>query len=217
MMLVEQIWTGNAFRNFNYLIACSETGQALAIDPLDYGKCLASAKDKGWEITQVLNTHEHGDHTGGNGPDHRGHGCEAPRPCAMPDRASDGIDIGLAAGDTVSGRPVRRTARPGHARSYHESHLPAVEDGSARPVQWRHVVQCRCRQLPRRRPSRRNSTRPSSPNSTKLPDDTQVYPGHDYITNNLTVSPLIASRTTRRRPSLLAELGGKSRSRIARW
>ena len=62
-MLVEQIWTGNAYRNFNYLIACSETGEALAIDPLDYNKCLAGAKDKGWEITQVLNTHEHGDHT----------------------------------------------------------------------------------------------------------------------------------------------------------
>ncbi|MHA1567797.1 MAG: MBL fold metallo-hydrolase, partial [Alphaproteobacteria bacterium] len=65
-MIVEQIWTGNAYRNFNYLIACEETGQAMAIDPLDHKKCLALARDKGWEITQVLNTHEHGDHTGGN-------------------------------------------------------------------------------------------------------------------------------------------------------
>jgi L-ascorbate metabolism protein UlaG (beta-lactamase superfamily) len=61
-MIVEQIWTGNAYRNFNYLIACSETGDALAIDPLDYEKCLRVAKDHGWTITQVLNTHEHGDH-----------------------------------------------------------------------------------------------------------------------------------------------------------
>ena len=29
-MIVEQIWTGNAYRNFNYLIACAETGEALA-------------------------------------------------------------------------------------------------------------------------------------------------------------------------------------------
>ena len=29
-MIVEQIWTGNAYRNFNYLIICSETGEALA-------------------------------------------------------------------------------------------------------------------------------------------------------------------------------------------
>jgi len=64
-MIVEQVWTGNAYRNFNYLIACPETGEALAVDPLDHKKCLARAKDKGWQITQVLNTHEHGDHTKG--------------------------------------------------------------------------------------------------------------------------------------------------------
>ena len=65
-MIVEQIWTANAYRNFNYLIVCAETGEALAVDPLDHLKCLAAAKDKGWEIRQILNTHEHDDHTGGN-------------------------------------------------------------------------------------------------------------------------------------------------------
>ena len=65
-MIVEQIWTANAYRNFNYLIACKATGETLAIDPLDYEKCLATAKAKGWTITQILNTHEHRDHTGGN-------------------------------------------------------------------------------------------------------------------------------------------------------
>src|SRR5213078_3838284 len=65
-MIVEQIWTANSGRNFNYLIACGETGEALAIDPLDHQKCLAAAKAKGWSITQILNTHEHGDHIGGN-------------------------------------------------------------------------------------------------------------------------------------------------------
>ena len=47
-MLVEQIWTANAGRNFNYLIACPETGEALAVDPLDAEKCLAAAKRRGW-------------------------------------------------------------------------------------------------------------------------------------------------------------------------
>ena len=62
-MIVEQIWTGNAYRNFNYLIVCPDTGEAMAIDPLDHEKCLNTAKDRGWDITQVLNTHEHGDNT----------------------------------------------------------------------------------------------------------------------------------------------------------
>ena len=49
-MIVEQIWTANSYRNFNYLIACPETGDALAIDPLDHQKCLSTAKNKGWKI-----------------------------------------------------------------------------------------------------------------------------------------------------------------------
>ena len=65
-MIVEQVWTGNAYRNFNYLVACPETGEALAIDPLDFTKCLSIAHERGWTITQILNTHEHPDHTGGN-------------------------------------------------------------------------------------------------------------------------------------------------------
>ena len=30
-MIVEQIWTANSGRNFNYLIACGETGEALGL------------------------------------------------------------------------------------------------------------------------------------------------------------------------------------------
>ena len=67
VVIVEQIWTANNWRNFNYLVVCPETGEALAIDPLDHIKCLKKAQDNGWEITQILNTHEHPDHTGGNG------------------------------------------------------------------------------------------------------------------------------------------------------
>lgn len=65
-ILIRQIWTANPYRNFNYLVACPETGEALAIDPLDFRQCLAVASAEGWTITQVLNTHHHGDHTGGN-------------------------------------------------------------------------------------------------------------------------------------------------------
>ena len=46
-MIVEQIYTNNAWRNFNYLIACPETGEAIAIDPLEHEKCLSAAKRLG--------------------------------------------------------------------------------------------------------------------------------------------------------------------------
>jgi hydroxyacylglutathione hydrolase len=38
----------------------------MAVDPLDHQKCLGVAKANGWQITYVVNTHEHFDHTGGN-------------------------------------------------------------------------------------------------------------------------------------------------------
>jgi hydroxyacylglutathione hydrolase len=52
-VIVEQIWTGNAYRNFNYLIACPETGEALAVDPARPRACLRRAKERGWTITQI--------------------------------------------------------------------------------------------------------------------------------------------------------------------
>src|SRR5205807_1140943 len=66
MMLTERIWSGNSLRNFHYLIACSETGEALAVDPLEWRLCLEAARRHGWQITQILNTHEHAGHNGGN-------------------------------------------------------------------------------------------------------------------------------------------------------
>ena len=42
-MLVERIWPGNRLRNFHYLVACPETGEALAVDPLDWKLMLSTA------------------------------------------------------------------------------------------------------------------------------------------------------------------------------
>ena len=65
-MLIERIWAANALRNFHYLIACSQTGEALIVDPLDAEQCLTAARAAAASaITQILNTHEHRDHTDG--------------------------------------------------------------------------------------------------------------------------------------------------------
>src|SRR3546814_17317078 len=58
-MIVEQIWTANAYRNFNSLLACPESGQALAIDPRDHTQTLARAKERSWETTQIKQTPTH--------------------------------------------------------------------------------------------------------------------------------------------------------------
>ena len=183
MMLVEQIWTGNAMRNFNYLVACSETGEAMAVDPLDYGKCLAGAKERGWQITQVLNTHEHGDHTGGNGPVIEATGAKLLAHAGAGARIK-GIDIGLSAGDTVTvGRSVELLAMdtPGHTMSHicllSKTDQPALFSGDT----LFNAGAGNCHGGGH--PEELYGTFVSQ--LAALPDDTLIYPGHDYITNNL--------------------------------
>ena len=63
-MIIKQIYTFNNYRNFNYLIGCPVTREAIAIDPLASDLCLKAASDEGLKIVAVINTHEHMDHIG---------------------------------------------------------------------------------------------------------------------------------------------------------
>jgi hydroxyacylglutathione hydrolase len=182
-MIVEQIWTGNSYRNFNYLIACEETGETLAVDPLDHRKCLATAKDRGWEITQIVNTHEHGDHTGGNAAMIAATSAKLLAHENAKGRIP-GIDRGLAAGDVIKvGKTVELETldTPGHTMSHvcllSHSDFPALFCGDT----LFNAGAGNCH----------NGGHPSELYDTfaslldQLGEATSIYPGHDYITNNL--------------------------------
>ena len=182
-MIVVQLWTGNAWRNFNYLIACPESGEALAIDPLDHERCLTTAKERGWSITQVLNTHEHPDHTGGNAPMVEATGARVLAHAGAKDRIA-GLDVGLSAGDVVKvGGTVELEVldTPGHTMSHvclrSHTDTPALFCGDT----LFNAGAGNCH----------NGGHPEVLYGTfaeqlaTLPDDTLVYPGHDYIANNL--------------------------------
>lgn len=182
-MIVEQIWTGNAYRNFNYLIVCPESGEALAIDPLDSEKCLATAKANGWQITQILNTHEHHDHIGGNDAVVSATGAKI---LAHKNARNSipGLDIGLSAGDVVRvGKTVELESldTPGHTMSHvclvSRTEQPALFCGDT----LFNAGAGNCH----------NGGHPAELYETfatqlaNLADNTLIYPGHDYIANNL--------------------------------
>ena len=182
-MIVKQIWTDNKYRNFNYLIACGETGEALAIDPLDADKCLKAAKDEGWQITQILNTHEHHDHTGGNAAVVAVTGAKILAHKNAKDKIAD-VSRGLSAGDVIKvGKTVELEAldTPGHTMCHIclRSHTdkPALFSGDT----MFNAGAGNCH----------NGGHPAELYKTfaeqldKLPPDTLLYPGHDYIENNL--------------------------------
>lgn len=209
-MIVRQVWTGNAYRNFNYLIACAETGEALAIDPLDHEKCFAAAKREGWEITQILNTHEHRDHTGGNVPLAQKTGATVLAHKNAKDKIPE-MARGLSAGDVIKvGRTVELEAldTPGHTMSHvcvlSHTDQPALFSGDT----LFNAGAGNCH----------NGGHPDELYNTfsqqlaKLGEETLIYPGHDYIENNLRFT-LSREPDNRRAQEMLEKLKGQDPSR----
>ncbi|MEM8548560.1 MAG: hydroxyacylglutathione hydrolase [Pseudomonadota bacterium] len=182
-MLMEQIWVGNDYRNFNYLVACGETGEALAIDPLDFRRCLRVAHERGWDITQVLNTHEHADHIGGNKGMISATGAKLIAHHQAGERIR-GIDRGVTAGDVIKvGKTVELECldTPGHTMCHiclqaHGDHAALFSGDTLFNAG---VGNCH------------HGGHPEALYETfaeqlaQLSDDTRVYPGHEYLSANL--------------------------------
>ncbi len=64
-MKVHQIFTGNRLRNFNYIIEVAQN-RALVIDPWDAAEINQFLQQRGLQLWAVMNTHEHWDHVQGN-------------------------------------------------------------------------------------------------------------------------------------------------------
>jgi hydroxyacylglutathione hydrolase len=182
-MRIERIWSANRYRNFHYLLACPETGEALAIDPLEWRLCLDAARAKGWQITQILNTHEHLDHTGGNAALVDATGAKVLAHAAAASRIG-GVDRGLGKGDVVRvGRTVDLECldTPGHTMAHicllARCEQPALFCGDT----LFNAGAGNCH----------NGGHPQQLYETfatqlaRLPEETRVFAGHEYLARNL--------------------------------
>lgn len=185
-MLVEQIAVNNDLRNYMYLVACPDTLEAVAIDPLDHATCLQTAERLGWDIRGVINTHEHHDHTGGNEKVIAATGATLYAHHLATDKIAN-VDVGLKAGDVVQiGTTVRLISldTPGHTFCHtclyfegNDAEVPALFCGDT--LFNAGVGNCH------------NGGNPQTMYQTfaeqifDLAAETKIYPGHDYIINNL--------------------------------
>jgi hydroxyacylglutathione hydrolase len=182
-MHVERIWPDTRLRNYHYLVVCENTGEALAIDPFNAELMLRTAKQHGWQITQILNTHHHQDHVAGNAAVREATGAKI---LAHAGAASiiGGVDVGLADGDVIRvGNSIELECldTPGHTMShvclFAHADQPALFSGDTMfnagagnchqggdPVALYETFATRL---------------------ARLPDTTRVYAGHDYLQNNL--------------------------------
>lgn len=172
----------NSLKNFNYLVFCPHTRDCCVIDPLDVDLILKTAKREHLNITQIVNTHEHGDHTGGN-IDLKAKTNATIMAHHQAENLIPGFDQGLKANDKIKiGTSIELTVldTPGHTMHsicLFDKNNPAVFTGDT-------LFNCGCGNC-------HNGGDPEIMFETfenqlqHSPDDTKIYPGHDYIRNNL--------------------------------
>ncbi len=142
--------------NLGYLLRGGTT--AVAVDPGDPDFIVKFLEKEGAKLEMIVNTHSHGDHTAGNGRL----------------RAATGAEIADLRGKdylTVGGERVEIIPTPGHTEDSICLGTPgSVITGDTLFIA--NVGNCR--------PGLLKAFRDSLDRLLSLPDETVVYPGHDY-------------------------------------
>lgn len=183
-MKIHQIFTANPLRNFNYLLQTKQ-GDIYCIDPWDAGELSKEIDELGGQLKAIINTHEHFDHVRGNEELVRRWGAEVwvhenaleriPK-ASRALRAQEEVKLG-------DGDVLQVLDTPGHTMA----HLCLLLKEQNRPSALLSgdtlfnagVGNCH------------NGGDPETLYETisgqiaALPDDVLVYPGHDYLLNNL--------------------------------
>lgn len=193
-MHVTQLYTGSPLRNFNYLIRHGDA--AVCIDPFDGDEMAAYLRTEGLTLSAIINTHHHHDHTLGNAALAAATG--APIWCHK-DAAIAGAKAQLSHGQKITLGPANSAGEakadesyievldtPGHTMSHVA--LLVVDEGKPTALVAGDCIfnggvgNCH------------NGGNPDVLYETvrdiilTLPDNVIIYPGHDYLANNLSFS-----------------------------
>jgi len=173
--------------NFAVLVHDPASGATAAIDAPEADPIIDTLKARGWTLSHIFVTHKHFDHIEGIPALQAAYECEVIGPAAS--SAETGMyDRTVKDGDTFrwAGHEVRVMATPGHTLDHVSYHLPEeglvfVGDtifslGCGRVIEGDHAMMW-----------------DSLKKLRVLPDDTQLYCGHEYTLANgkfaLTIDP----------------------------
>lgn len=173
--------------NFGVLVHDPETGRTASIDAPEEQPILDALARRGWTLTDIFTTHHHQDHVEANLALKQRYGATITGPVNEADRIP-GIDRRVGDGDRFdfAGHPVGVIETPGHTAGHVCFHLP--EDRLLFAADTLFALGCgRLFE----RPARDMWT--SLTKLLALPDNTEVYFGHEYTLSNakfaVTVDP----------------------------
>ncbi|XP_057997964.1 hydroxyacylglutathione hydrolase 2, mitochondrial [Hevea brasiliensis] len=164
--------------NYAYLLHDVDTGTVGVVDPTEAVPIIDALSRKNRNLTYILNTHHHHDHTGGNEELKARYGAKVIGPGIDRDRIP-GIDIVLNDGDKwmFAGHEVVVMETPGHTRGHISFYFP----GSGAIFTGDTLFSLSCGKLLEGTPEQMHS---SLRKITSLPDDTNIYCGHEYTLRN---------------------------------
>jgi hydroxyacylglutathione hydrolase len=163
--------------NYVWLIHDEESGETGAVDPSVADPVLSAAEAQGLRITQVLNTHWHPDHTGGNDAIRDATGCtitgpaEAERVSQMDRIVSEGDRIQVGGSEAIVWDIPAHTA--GHIALYFEDEGMIFVGDTMFAMGCGRLFEGTAEQM------YANMQRIAA-----LPDDVRIYCGHEYTLAN---------------------------------
>ena len=173
--------------NYVWLVHEPVSAETMVVDPAVAEPVLAEAEKRGWNITQIWNTHWHPDHTGGNADIKAATGCTITGPDAEAERIPT-LDVHVAEGDTVRLGDVTASVLdvPAHTAGHIAFHFADEKAAFVGDT----LFAMGCGRL------FEGTAEQMYANMRKLealPDDTMVYCAHEYTQSNgrfaLTVEP----------------------------
>jgi glyoxylase-like metal-dependent hydrolase (beta-lactamase superfamily II) len=164
---------------FTYLVACPESRQAALIDPVleTADRDLTLLRELGLTLLYTVETHIHADHVTGTARLREATGCKA----AVPEKSgADHVDLPVREGEPlqIGSLALEPLHTPGHTDDHHCYFLAAP--GGARVFTGDALLIDGCGRTDFQNGDSAALYRSVHDKLFTLPDETLVYPGHDY-------------------------------------